>query len=213
MIVISYKTLWTISGFRRNIYIFTRSNGIYDYNNTLRSTMKIITLFAIALLFILPTRVNSQDISQKNLSVTVYNNNLGVVKDVRKMELVKGLSEISITNVAKLIDPTSVHIKFEGEVIEQNYQYDLVSLDKILQKYIDREIRLVSENNELVEGKLLSALGNQVVLEKRDGGLLMIPNLSKYRFSVEALPVDLRFSPRTIRSGLAWEKNGCAGLG
>ena len=164
--------------------------------------MKIITLFATVLLFILPLRTESQSISQKKLSVTVYNNNLGVVKDVREMDLKSGLSELSITNVAKLIDPTSVHIKFEGEVIEQNYQYDLVSLDKILQKYIDREIRLVSENNELVEGKLLSALGNQIVLEKKDGGLLMIPNISKYRFSVDALPEGLITKPTLI-----WQVN------
>ena len=160
--------------------------------------MKIIALFASALLFILPLRVKPQSIDQKNLSVTVYNNNLGVVKDLREMDLESGFSEISITDVAKLIDPTSVHIKFDGEVIEQNYQYDLVSLDKILQKYIDRDIRLVSENNELVEGKLLSSLGNQVVLERRDGGLLMIPNIGKYRFSVEALPEGLITKPTLI---------------
>ena len=164
--------------------------------------MKIIKFVPLALLFFFTLNIKSQNIVQKDLSVTVYNNNLGVVKDVREMDLTEGLSVISITNVAKLIDPTSVHIKFEGEVIEQNYQYDLVSLDKILQKYIDREIRLVSESNELVEGKLLSALGNQVVLEKRDGGLLMIPNISKYRFSVEALPEGLITKPT-----LVWQIN------
>jgi len=158
----------------------------------------LFSMFSLAL----PSSIISQEYNQKQLAVTVYNNNLGVVKDVREIKLVSGVSKISITDVAKLIDPTSVHIKLDGKVIEQNYQYDLVSLDKILQKYTDKEISLVSENNELVEGKLLSSMGGQIVLETKEGGLLMIPNVSKYRFSVGSLPDGLITKPTLI-----WQVN------
>jgi len=159
--------------------------------------------YIIAVLYLaLPLSYIAQNENQKQIAVTVYNNNLGVVKDVREINLKSGLSQISITDVAKLIDPTSVHIKLDGEVIEQNYQYDLVSLDKILHKYIDKDIRLVSESNELVEGKLLSAQGNQIVLETNNSGLLMIPNVSKYRFSVGSLPEGLITKPT-----LVWQVN------
>ena len=169
--------------------------------------MKQLALFISALSLALPAINNGQENNQKEIAVTVYNNNLGVVKDTREIELKAGSQKISITDVAQQIDPTSVHIKLNGEVIEQNYQYDLVSLDKILQKYIDKQISLFSENNELVEGKLLSSLGGQVVLEKKDGGLLMIPNVSKYRFSVGSLPEGL-----IKKTTLVWQvlsnKNG-----
>jgi hypothetical protein len=164
--------------------------------------MKQLAFFISALSLALPTLNTGQENNQKQLAVTVYNGNLGVVKDVREINLKSGLSTISITDVAKLIDPTSVHIKLNGEVIEQNYQYDLVSLDKILQKYIDKDISLVSEANELVEGKLLSAMGGQIVLEKNDGGLLMIPSVNKYRFSVGSLPEGLITKPT-----LVWQLN------
>jgi hypothetical protein len=164
--------------------------------------MKLLTLIVFAIVLALPQTNNGQEFDQKQIAVTVYNNNLGVIKDVREIDLKSGLSKISITDVAKLIDPTSVHIKLKGEVIEQNYQYDLVSLDKILQKYVDKEIRLVSENNELVEGKLLSSMGGQIVLKTREGGLLMIPNVSKYRFSVGSLPDGLITKPT-----LVWKVN------
>ncbi len=164
--------------------------------------MKQLAFFISALSLALPNLNNGQENDQKQLAVTVYNSNLGVVKDVREINLNSGLSTISITDVAKLIDPTSVHIKLDGEVIEQNYQYDLVSLDKILQKYVDKEISLVSEANELVEGKLLSAMGGQIVLEKKDGGLLMIPSVNKYRFSVGSLPEGLITKPT-----LVWQLN------
>ena len=149
------------------------------------NTKNIIIIFF--LLFIV-SQLFAQ--SQKQVSVTVYNSNLGVVKDVRDMNMNSGVSKIDLTDVAKHIDPTSVHIKFDGEVLEQNYQYDLVSLDKILHKYIDRDIVLLGENDEMIEGRLLSSYGSQVVLEKRGGGLIMLPNVNKYRFSVESEILD-----------------------
>ena len=103
------------------------------------------------------------------------------------MDIKSGTSKIFLTDVAQYIDPTSVHIKLNGDVLEQNYQYDLVSLDKILQKYIDKEIQLIGENNEFIEGKLLSSFAGQIVVEKKEGGLVMIPNTAKYRFSVGSL--------------------------
>lgn len=135
---------------------------------------------------------------QKSVSVTVYNQNLGVIKDVREFDISKGLSTISLTDVAQLIDPTSVHINFDGSVLEQNYQYDLVSMSKILQKYIDNDIQLIGKNGEFIEGTLLSSYGSQIVLQKDDGGLLMIPDINEYRFSVASLPDGLKTKPTLV---------------
>ncbi len=160
--------------------------------------MKQLAILLSALSFASPLISNAQEFNQKKIAVTVYNNNLGVVKDVREIKLNSGSTKISITDVAKLIDPTSVHIKLHGEVIEQNYQYDLVNLQKILHKYIDKNVQLVNEKNDFVEGTLLSASGNQIVLQKKDGGLLMIPNLDKYRLSVGSLPEGLITKPTLV---------------
>jgi hypothetical protein len=139
---------------------------------------------------------------QQSVAVTVYNANLGVIKDYRRINMPKGMSDIQITDVARYIDPTSVHIKLNGEVLEQNYQYDLVSLDKILQKYIDKNIQLIGENNEFIEGTLLSAFGGQIVVRRNDGGLIMLPDVSKYRYSVGSLPEGLITKPT-----LLWKVN------
>ena len=92
------------------------------------------TKYLFIILLILPALLSAQQENQKSLSVTVYNQNLGVVRDVRNIDIKSGISKIAITDVAQSIDPTSVHIKLNGEVLEQNYQYDLVSLNKILAK-------------------------------------------------------------------------------
>ncbi len=164
--------------------------------------MQKLSLFFTILLFITFNNSFSQQADQKSVAVTVYNQNLGVVKDLRSIDMKSGKSRIAITDVAQFIDPTSVHIKLNGEVLEQNFQYDLVSLDKILQKYIDKNIQIIGENNEFIEGKLLSAFGGQIVLEKKDGGLVMLPSLAKYRISVGELPEGLITRPTLI-----WEVN------
>jgi len=160
--------------------------------------MKLAKSFFVIILFVFSFQTFGQNPDQKSVAVTVYNANLGVVKDLREMDIKSGTSKIFLTDVAQFIDPTSVHIKINGEVIEQNYQYDLVSLDKILQKYIDREIQLIGENNEFIEGKLLSSFAGQIVIEKKEGGLVMIPNTAKYRFSVGSLPEGLITKPTLV---------------
>jgi hypothetical protein len=159
--------------------------------------MKVLSVILIVLTFF-TVNIFSQESSHKSLFVTVYNDNLGVIRDIRSIDIKKGTSKIELSDVAQQIDPTSVHIKLNGEVLEQNYQYDLVSLDKILQKYVDRNIELIDDKGEVVQGKLLSSSAGQIVLQKKDGGLVMIPNVSKYRFSVGELPDGLITKPTLI---------------
>ncbi len=155
---------------------------------------KLVSLF-IFIVFSFQAIIIAQEIENKSVSVTVYNKNLGVVRDIRKVNLKKGEQKLKITDVAAKIDPTSVHINFDGSMIEQNYQYDLVSMDKILEKYINNNIQLIDERGEIVEGKLLSSFSGQIVLEKMNGGLIMIPYIKNYNLSVGNLPEGLITRP------------------
>jgi len=155
-------------------------------------------LLIISILFVFAiSSVFAQETNQKSMNVTVYNNNLGVIKDVREIDIKKGISEIKIQGVAEMIDPTSVHIKLKGNVLEQNYQYDLVSMDKILNKYIDNDI-LVSGDKISVSGTLLSANRNQLVIRDKDGGLTMLPNVEEYQINVGELPEGLITRPTLV---------------
>lgn len=155
---------------------------------------RLVLLHYFILMFFVIT-VNGQEKNQSDLTVTIYNEDLGVVRDIRNLELNAGKSEVRITDVAQRIDATSVRIKFDGEVIEQNYQYDLVSMEKILHRYIDKKIQLINEKGELLQGTLLSVFSGQIVLRKDDGGLLMLPSLMNYRINVESLPEGLITKP------------------
>ena len=155
-------------------------------------------LFAFSLIFLFAfSSVFAQNNSFESVNVTVYNDNLGVIKEVRSMDIDKGISTISIRGVAEMIDPTSVHIKIDGNVLEQNYQYDLVSMNKILQKHIDRQI-LISGKDIAVSGTLLAADRNQLVIRDKDKGLTMLPNVEEYQINVGELPDGLITRPTLI---------------
>jgi hypothetical protein len=87
-----------------------------------------------------------------------------IVKEWRKLKLDAGRNVVRFTDVAEKIDATTVHFRSITDpagttVLEQNFEYDLVSADKILAKYIDREIRLTLESEE----KHIDTVNNQPV--------------------------------------------------
>ncbi len=140
---------------------------------------------------------NSQSNDANTVSITVYNSNLGVVKETRAIQIPKGISEIKITDVASQIDPTSVFVKLNGDVLEQNYRYDLVSIYSILDRYIDKEINLISEKNNIA-GILLQSAGNNIILKQKDNSLLMFNDMSKYQISTPSLPDGLITRPTLV---------------
>ncbi|MEK7389561.1 MAG: DUF4139 domain-containing protein [Elusimicrobiota bacterium] len=118
------------------------------------------------------------------LEVTVYNTNLGLVKETRPFSLRNGVNEVQIVDVAAQIDPTSVHFKSltapdAVSVLEQDFRYDLISQEKLLSRYVGKEIELQrisgpnGEKKELTRGVLLSAVGGRVI--KQGDKILLNP--------------------------------------
>ncbi len=107
----------------------------------------------------------------------------GVVKEIRTLNLSKGANEVRFTDVAQFIDPTTVSFAdlttpAGTAVLEQAFQFDLVSPDKILARYVDQEIGYeVMKDGVAVaslKGKVLSVNEGQIVLQGADGGLRFI---------------------------------------
>ena len=109
---------------------------------------------------------------QQDVAITIYNSNIGLVKDTRLIDLKPGIHELKFMDVAGKIDPTTVHIKslINGSslnVLEQNYEYDLLSPQKLLEKYVGQKVQLATFNNEtkkeeIVEATLLSTQGGNI---------------------------------------------------
>lgn len=119
---------------------------------------------------------------QVDLGVTVYNSDLALVRDVRDLQLPHGTFDLKFMDIAATVNPASVHFRSLTEpsrvnVLEQNYEYDLLEPDKLLRKFVGRDVTLVrlrTENGqtreEEVKAHLLSynsapvwRIGNEIV--------------------------------------------------
>ena len=109
---------------------------------------------------------------QIGVEITVYNSNLGLIKDSRKVQLTQGQGELRFMDVASQIMPVTVHAKSldhpeEFTVLEQNYEYDLMNEAKLLDKYVGKKIKIFNWNEyqdrkEFVEAELLSNNQGQI---------------------------------------------------
>ena len=110
--------------------------------------------------------------NQSQVSLTIYNSNLGLVKDVREIQIGAGNQELHFMDVASEIMPTTVHIKSLTDaqglsVLEQNYEYDLISPEKLLEKYVGKKVKVLDKNyytgqENIVTATLLSTNGSPV---------------------------------------------------
>jgi hypothetical protein len=119
---------------------------------------------------------------QAELAVTVYNSDIALVRDVRNLDLARGTSNLRFMDIAATVNPATVHFRSLTDpsnlsVLEQNYEYDLLEPQKLLQKYVGREVTLVrmvqedgSTREEQVKARLLSynnapvwQIGNEIV--------------------------------------------------
>lgn len=139
--------------------------------------------------------------------ITVYNKDLALVKQVRVMKASSGAKLYQYTDVAAKLIPTSVHIRpvkpsQAFAVIEQNFEYDLVSSEKILEKYIDHLVEIITESGDLIKGVLLSKSGGSLVL-KTENSIRIVPWSNRLSISVKDLPQGLITKPT-----LVWELSG-----
>ncbi len=111
---------------------------------------------------------------QEGVDVTVYNSDIGLIKDIRRLTLPSGLTELRFGEVAAKIMPQTVHIKSltnpnQLHVLEQNYEYDLLTPRKLLDKFVGKEIMVLKDGVEVPvtilsthEG-LVYKLGNRIL--------------------------------------------------
>ena len=122
----------------------------------------LLTLWTGELAGAAPRAITRND--QKDVMVTIYNGNLGLVKDAREVQLDAGTGEVQFADVAALIDPTTVHLKSLTDpvglkILEQNYEYDLLTSAKLMEKYVGKKVRLYQEGGTYQDAILLSTDG------------------------------------------------------
>jgi hypothetical protein len=146
-----------------------------------------------------PGQINVEALAGYGQSLPGY----ALVRDGRKMSLGKGAGEVRFSDVAKRIDPTTVSFVSLTDpagtrVLEQNYQFDLVSQQKLIERFIGQTITVEQMRGDKVDtlsGKLLSASGG-LILAKDSGEIITLTSYSNVRFP--SLPGGLITKPTLV---------------
>ena len=167
---------------------------------------------------------------QGDVSITIYNNNLALVQDVRELDIADGVSRIEFPDVSARIRPQTLSFFApDTTIIEQNFDYDLLTPTKMMEKAIGQTVTLLRTNpatgaETRERAKVLSTAGGVVVqigdrIEVlRDDGLpvrvifdRVPPNLrARPTLSVRidsAKPGTRPVSLRYLTSGLGWQSD------
>ena len=144
-----------------------------------------------------PQLVTSDGGDRTQIDVTVYNQDLALVRELRSIELPKGEFQLEFRDVPSRIDPVTLLVVPAGksglELLEQNYEYDLMSREKILQKYVGRELSWIQEDGSRIQGKLLG-MNDGPVFEVDREVVFEVPG----RLALPALPQNLRARPTLV---------------
>jgi hypothetical protein len=138
--------------------------------------------------------------AQGDVSVTIYNNNLALVQDVRQVSLPAGRSRQEFPDVSAQIRPETVTISGEGfGIVEQNFDYDLLSPGALMQKAVGQTVTLLRTNPatgaESRERALVLAANGGVVLKIGDRIEILRDDGLPVRVIFDSIPPNLRARP------------------
>lgn len=200
--------------------------------------MTRLTLVAITALFSPLLHANSLVVPQQDqtsMAVTIYNENLALVKDSRKVNLSNGLSSLSFRDVSAQIKPETALLRpllpnTLLQVLEQNFDFDLLTPQKLLEKYVGQQVSIIKTNpNTGVESEekamVLSAqqgvvlnMGNRI--ETGLPGRVVYPNVPSGLKDRPTLTTQIQYkgSEQTqlelsyLTAGLQWKTDYVAEL-
>jgi hypothetical protein len=177
--------------------------------------------------------VVSSAVDREAVAVTVYNDDLALVKERRKVELASGLNRLSLREVAAQMRPETALLRaVTGQslgLVEQNFDFDLLTPQKLLEKYVGREVTVIrshpTNDSEKRERAMVLAAGQGTVLRFADRIETGVPG----RLAFDSVPANLRDRPTLsilleagggkqavelsyLTSGLSWKADYVANL-
>ena len=136
--------------------------------------------------------------ARSQLSLTIYNDNLALIRDTRRFSLTSGVNRLAWREVAATIRPETASLTARGgdfSLLEQNYDFDLLTPQSLLRKYVGREVTVTrplgTTGAEKTEKARVLATNEGIVLRYAD----RIETAVHGRLSFDEVPVTLRERP------------------
>ena len=167
---------------------------------TLLAVLSSLSIAAIAL-ELDESRSTLED--QKDVAVTIYNSNLALVKDQRRIKLKAGLNNLAIRDVSGQMRPETASLRSLSQagslnLLEQNFNFDLLTPTKLLEKYVGKTVTIVKTHPQTG----VETTQQATVLSANDGGVFRVGNRIETGFPgrivYESVPENLRDRPTLV---------------
>jgi hypothetical protein len=142
---------------------------------------------------------------QKGIAVTIYNDNLALVKDARTIRLARDANQLAWRGVSAQMRPETAQLRNVSNpvgfrLLEQNFDFDLLTPHKLLEKYVGQEISVIrvhpTTGAETREAATVLATSEGVVLRFADRIEAGVPG----RLAFPGVPENLRDKPTLVIS-------------
>ncbi len=165
---------------------------------------------------------------RQSLGITLYNQNLALIREVRDLPPLKSDQVVTIKDVSKQLQPETLRIKNAGTILEQNFNSRLLSQQALLEYYLNKELKLARTNpatgEEVINTVTLLSIAGGQALVARNNSVETIPLNSQWRFIFPSRPDKLLTQPSLtfrsqgtsapqpaqisyLSSGLSWNMN------
>ena len=146
------------------------------------------------------TNTDPDKTAQGDVSVTIYNNNLALVQDIRQLNIPNGISRQEFPDVSAQIRAETVSFAADStSIIEQNFDYDLLTPAKLMEKAVGETITIIRTNvatgNEVRQRAKVLSVNNGVVLEINGNIEVMRDDGLPVRAIFDRIPEGLRARP------------------
>jgi hypothetical protein len=140
---------------------------------------------------------------QQSVAITIYNEDLALVKDARKVLLDDGVNRVALRDVSARMRPETAQLRSLShpgsfDLLEQNFDFDLLTPAKLLEKYLGRSVRVVRTHPttgvETVETAQVLGASSGVVLQMGDRIETGVPG----RIVFDGVPANLRDRPTLV---------------
>ena len=144
---------------------------------------------------------------QQNVAVTIYNQDLALVKDTRKVNIKAGLNALALRDVSAQMRPEtallrSINAPGSLTLLEQNFDFDLLTPQKMLEKYVGKTVGIIKTNPitgvETTEQATVLAANNGVVLKVGNRIETGVPSNNLSRIVYDDVPANLRDRPTLV---------------
>ncbi len=201
----------------------------------MKSILLILVITSLLAAALHAETVKSTAADRKDVSVTIYNRNLGLVREVRTLSIPSGTVSLEFRDVASEINAKSVRVEaIKGlpgfTILEQNYEFDLMSPEKLMEKYVGRSVELMVKHPRTgaetvfaaellsmkggpvyrIDGKIHVGHPGRVVLPEIPGNLISRPTLI---WLVDGKGGKGEIEASYLTSGMGWRADYVALLG